>query len=589
MSSKKDNIRQNNSSYRSFQYDPLSLQMDKEYAEDHDPESPFYHINSIDMNLYKLNNPIFRHKGIADSPYNAIYHINDITDTSPLPDGWNYIDLWLPEESDNLVTSRKGFLYIDLNKLFNIGLEDDNKIVNLNSFILTSKRCYNGKEMILHLPHYLNYFEKFYDTERELLSGYLKIKISMDRFEEYTKEMFMNDLFMYIITPSIMNKVHALNEDNYILDLDSKKYKNVKNPSLTYKDRHSKLLMWISLLQNMCIPLITHYIYIHKMITNANDFLLEIYDKIIHLNKDIDIYNKLYETCLSNVNQSFHREKVLWEMQPIRGKSPTTQTLTSVNNILLNIAPKYTYYRNNILFNYVSIKQSNGFQVENIGYEYDFVSLSNAKRDAENNSVFDKFEAYMIKSDDLLYLINKTAAEESMRKIDLLYGPFDEDEIDIYIKRLSDDEGNIVNQFQKKLVFLLFHKYFGDPITTSNINKRDYIKLIIAGSRMLKANNTILMPYILSSKIEKIVERKSINKKELEKLQSSQLYELAMNKYMDNDDKTKNEILSIIATILSSEFRIIAPKEPDADGMIIDKTTIGEYLGEEILTYINLI
>ena len=97
------------------------------------------------------------------------------------------------------------------------------------------------------------------------------------------------------------------------------------------------------------------------------------------------------------------------------------------------------------------------------------------------------------------------------------------------------------------------------------------------------------MPYILSSKIEKIVERKSINKKELEKLQSSQLYELAMNKYMDNDDKTKNEILSIIATILSSEFRIIAPKEPDADGMIIDKTTIGEYLGEEILTYINLI
>ena len=104
MSSKKDN-RQNNSSYRSFQYDPLSLQMDKEYAEDHDPESPFYHINSIDMNLYKLNNPISRHKGIADSPYNAIYHINDITDTSPLPDGWNYIDLSLIQPAKVTISS----------------------------------------------------------------------------------------------------------------------------------------------------------------------------------------------------------------------------------------------------------------------------------------------------------------------------------------------------------------------------------------------------------------------------------------------------------------------------------------------------
>ena len=79
--------------------------MDKEYAEDHDPESPFYHINSIDMNLYKLNNPISRHKGIADSPYNAIYHINDITDTSPLPDGWNYIDLSLIQPAKVTISS----------------------------------------------------------------------------------------------------------------------------------------------------------------------------------------------------------------------------------------------------------------------------------------------------------------------------------------------------------------------------------------------------------------------------------------------------------------------------------------------------
>lgn len=539
--------------------------------------------------LYK-NNPLENHRGTSDYLYNsAVYHVNDMSDTRPLPPDWNFVDAWIPKPEDIIIYSCKGFLYIPLVEIFNMNVPDENRKNSLNSFVLTSKRCYNGKEMIVHLPHYLNYFEKFYDVDKELLSGIMKIKLSMDYYNEYTKDQFINDIFTYIVTPSIMNKAHQMNEDNYLLDLDSNKYKNNKNPSLTYKDRHAKYLMWISLIQNMCIPLLTHYIYVHKIITNANDFLLEVYDKIIHLNPTIDIYNKLYETCLSNVNQSFHREKVLWDMQPIRGKSPTTQTLTSVNNILLNIAPKYTYNKNNILFNYVSIRQSNGFQVIDIGYEYDFVSLSSSKRDAENNSVFDKFEAYMIKSDDLLYLLNKTAAEESMRKIELLFGPFTDDEIDYYISRLSDEEGNIINQFQKKLVFLLFHKYFGDPITTSNINKRDYIKLIIAAKRMMKANNTIAMPYILSSKIEKIVERKSINKKELEKLQSSQYYDTAMNNYMAEDEKSYNDILSIIATILSSEFRIISPEEPDIDGRLIGKEIISEYLGEEILTYICLI
>ena len=541
-----------------------------------------------DNPLY-LNNRLEDHKGVAELYNSATFHADDYSYRRPLPKDWNYVDLWVPKPEDVIITACKGFLYIPLSKIFNMKIDDERNENALNSFILTSKRCYNGKEMIVHLPQYLNYFEKFYDTDHELLSGMLRIKLTMDHFEDYSKDMFVNDLFMYIITPSLQNKAHMMNEDNYLLDLDSKRYKNTKNPSLTYKDRHSKLLMWISLLQNMVIPLVTHYIYIHKMIPEANSFLLEIFDRIIHLNKHIDIYNKLYETCLSNVNQSFHREKVLWDMQPIRGKSPTTQTLTSVQNILLNIAPKYTYDKNNILFNYVSIKQSNGFQVIDIGYEYDYVSLSSAKRDAENNSNFDKFEAYMIKSDDLLYLLNKTAAEESMKKIELLYGPFDDNEINYYIQRLSDSEGNIINQFQKKLVFLLFHKYFGDTITTSNINKIDYIKLIIAAKRMLKANHIVAMPYIISSKIEKIVERKTINKKELEKLQSSKIYNVAMQNYMENDEKIYNEILSIIATILSSDFRIIAYDEPEIDGIILDKSIIADYIGEEILTYICLI
>ena len=58
---------------------------------------------------------------------------------------------------------------------------------------------------------------------------------------------------------------------------------------------------------------------------------------------------------------------------------------------------------------------------------------------------------------------------------------------------------------------------------------------------------------------------------------------------MENDTKIDNEILSIIATVLSSDFRIISYDEPNIDGILLDKSVLSDYIGEEILTYICII
>ena len=146
------------------------------------------------------------------------------------------------------------------------------------------------------------------------------------------------------------------NYDNYQLHLDDKKYKNEKNPSLIYSDRHAKIILWMSLLMNMVIPLTTHFIYIKK-IPDANDFLLWIFDSIISMT-DIDIYNKFYETSSSNVNRSSKKHERLWNRQDIRGKDTVTHSLESVQNIILNIMPKYKYEENIISFNYTSINKN---------------------------------------------------------------------------------------------------------------------------------------------------------------------------------------------------------------------------------------
>ena len=60
-----------------------------------------------------------------------------------------------------------------------------------------------------------------------------------------------------------------------------------------------------------------------------------------------------------------------------------------------------------------------------------------------------------------------------------MYGPFDENEINYYINRLDNGNGEIINSFQRNLIFNLFYKYFGDPYTIKSINKEDYVKLFI--------------------------------------------------------------------------------------------------------------
>lgn len=272
-------------------------------------------------------------------------------------------------------------------------------------------------------------------------------------------------------------------------------------------------------------------------------------------------------------------------MQSIRGKNDTVHAEETVENIIIQIIPKYTYDRNIICFNYNSIQHDIKFKVTDISYEYSFISLSSSIRDEDNNSEFDKFESHLTKQDEALYIQNKVNCEQTMNKIERLFGPFDDEEINFYIRELTSDGKPVINEFQKNLIFYLFFKYFGDPMAIKAINKTDYIKLMIAAKRILTANGLVVLPYILSGKVNRLVTRKNINKKELQKLEASPYYPAIQAKY--RNDKIEKTILSIIAQILSSEFQIIDYENKDINGVIIQN--LPEYICEEVLMYVLLI
>lgn len=247
--------------------------------------------------------------------------------------------------------------------------------------------------------------------------------------------------------------------------------------------------------------------------------------------------------------------------------------------------PKYTYDKNIISFNYTSINKNIYFQVIGIEYEYDYVPLSSSKRDSDNNSVFDKYESYTTKTNEGLFLLTKCMAEDTLKKIELMYGPFSDEEINFYMKRLENENGNIINDFQKTLVFNLFYKFFGDPVSINNINKIGYVKLVIAAYRLLKAHNLVIMPYIISSKIIKLQYKKSINKKEQSRLENAVYFQHIRDKY--KNEKIEQYILEIMASIVASKFQIIDFEDPELDGQIREFSS--DMIYDELSMYITLI
>jgi len=169
-----------------------------------------------------------------------------------------------------------------------------------------------------------------------------------------------------------------------------------------------------------------------------------------------------------------------------------------------------------------------------------------------------------------------------MNKITNHFGPFDQKEIDFYMGQLTQDGKTIINDFQKNLIFNLFYKYFGDSVSIKAINKEDYVKLMITAKRILSSNNMVILPYIVSGRVNRLPQRKNINKKELNKIQSSPYFDYITKKY--NNPKIEKYIFSVIATILVSDFQIIDYYDKELNGKHIEM--IPDIVCEEILMYI---
>ncbi|WP_301204469.1 hypothetical protein [Bacteroides acidifaciens] len=294
------------------------------------------------------------------------------------------VDQWEPETpEDRVVNVTKGNFIAPICATYGLNIDPN---MRFDHFVLSTKKCYNSNDMRAHLFQYINYFEKFYDTDREYIAVLYRLKTIMDKYDStlYPCNAFFYDMYRYILTGELERKVARMVDDNYTLELN---YVNMRSPSLQYTDYHAKLLLRMSILMDLCIPLLTNYAYMHR-VDNIDDYLIAFFDYILNL-YDVDMYSKLYDTAYTNIYTNQKTNQGVWDKQDIRAIDITTHSTHSVRNIILNIMPKYTFVRNIISFNCASIRENTKYQVTDIGFEYSYVPISSSKRDEDSVSDFD--------------------------------------------------------------------------------------------------------------------------------------------------------------------------------------------------------
>lgn len=450
----------------------------------------------------------------------------------------------------------------------------------LNTFILKPKQAYynNTNE---YCPH-INYFMKFYDTDNELILSYLKLKIQCDRNKKYPKEVFIADLYDYILSPEMVSKIEKMVDDNYEITLSSK---NFKKSSIEFNDEHGAILLQISMAVRMFIPIVTHYIYING-INDSDEFLYNSFEGLLsgdYFGKGVNIYNKLYEFIYDRIYKASKKNMGHYNRTEILGTDVESDVEVIFMKLMVDIIYKYNFSENIISFNSRVIRNNINWNLKT----KDIVNLNQISDmvDKDGLSGLDRIEMTNAKFDESKIIIANINIKQTLKKLANKYDvEFNDDELDYYKDHLT------VDVFQKNLIFQLFAKYcpIGDLYSLTN---KQYCKLIVIMKTMLSKHGFRVIQHILTAHVVKS-NVKRIPKKVISKIKESDRYELLKEKFGSTFNvisENENALFIYISIIINSKFFLVDyENEKDTDREILVQKNLDIVL-DEFLRLVNMI
>lgn len=507
------------------------------------------------------------------------------------------------------------------NKLFSVRFEkifESEDLKKFDKFVISKTSYENQLDLI---TRYINFFIHFYDTDQELPMAYLKLKFAMDRDNLYgkdDKDAFIDYIYQIMFTPTMVQKIKQLVEDNYLDDIENssdekKKYYKANEKkhleSLEFTNQHIKILLAISFGIKIMCPVVFHFCAKNQIeIKKTNLVIYSFYEHLFDLfNDGCNMFNKLYVYVKTKVLESNANNSVIFEQREIFGVdlyvvvSQFTKVVLISENMCKfkfneNWDPKQKKYKENVIgFIKTIIKfQINYFLKDQ--YEKNLTEVT-VMKNSEGLSGVDKMAMNLDKYDEGAVIMSDLNIETTIKRIlDMHDFVITNEEVEYYMDNLA------LSPIQTEYVYSFYAKYFGSFQDLELLTRRQYIILMLIMKKILlldlgydasgRGIKEASIPYILTGNLEdRVVNRAIRNSKFKSILAESYKYQRLVNdeyEYLQQIEGKEDIINARLSTLVNTKFTYVTYEEPELRGTVIeydDYQIADEYL--DLLGYVG--
>lgn len=525
------------------------------------------------------------------------------------------INTWRPGKNTTYVDRDGKIFVVNFDKIFGIP-----KLKKYNRFVINKTSYENQLDII---TRYTNFFIHFYDKEQELINAYLKLQMTMDPevcgdlYGPDDMKAFIDFLYQIMFTPTMVQKIKQMVEDNYLDDIENnsdekKKYYKANEKkhleSLEFTNQHIKILLAISFGMKILCPVMFHFCASNGIkIDKTNLVIFTFYEPLFDLfNEDCNMYNKLYVYVKTKVLESNANNSTIFEQREIFGVDlySVISQFTKVVLISENCA-KYKFnehwnakqkkYAENVVgFNKTIIKyQLNYFLKDQ--YEKTLTEVTNTKNN-DGLSGIDKMAMNLDKYDEGTVILADINIEDTMKRImQMVDIPIAEEEVNYYMEHFH------IAPMQLEYIHQFYAKYFGNCQDLALIPKRQLIILALIMKKILlidlgydpdtKEMKEAALPYILTGNLEdRSVNRMIRAQKFVDSLEESYKYQRLVNedyKMLLEIPGKEDSIKAKLSTLVNTKFTYVTYEAPELTGTEI--TYDVESIADELLSFLEYI
>ena len=463
----------------------------------------------------------------------------------------------------------------------------------LNTFLIIKKHY---KERMNDITQHINYFIKFYDTEREFFVSMLSMKYMIDRNRDLSQEHFKTLILARIITDTFVQNITRMAKDLYTININTDKEGKYKStPKIT--NDHAKIILALSFAIRTILPLCIHYSNTNNTIVANRDYIkcfdtifmgvLTRFEKI----NQIEIFNPICRFVQYRLDRSYNADSLIWsKKQQLYGINYETVFQELIHEVIL-VKSLYKISYDRSVVSYIDGVVSNSynhFRFENFKYKPVEIEADNGGSDSDDYlSHAEALEMSIYRIDESNQLINDVNNRNVMQMILRRFSgcEISEEEFQFYKENCK------INSLTKMFLNSFYARFFQSSTAIYTLTLDETICLLIILKKYLSARGMTILPQICTAKVKgKFKENLIKNSRFIEKFRTSSVYQNIIHdkfKYIYDLNPKEDPNVKTLSTIINSSFELVDP-DPEINGMNIDDMPMDKII-DEFLVFLSII